>query len=104
MDKPMKWWFHNEIQGTHLLFDNFMIDNGYKLVLGYTFIVIICWSERALTYYYNQLEYKNKKSRWAKVGLRTGLYGITTLLRLWYMLITMYFNTGLFIMVVKLYI
>ncbi|CAO3632619.1 unnamed protein product [Cunninghamella blakesleeana] len=101
MDKPMKWWYHNEIQGTHLLFESFMMDNSFKLILGYIFIVLICWSERALTYYHGRLEYSHKKkARWSKVFLRTILYGILTVLRLWYMLITMYFNTGLFIMVI----
>ncbi|KAI8082859.1 uncharacterized protein BX664DRAFT_352126 [Halteromyces radiatus] len=96
----MKWFFHNDIQGTHLLFETFQLENGWNLLASYIFIVFLCWSERGLTYYLDQLEYNNTRSRWRKIITRTLLYGLVTVFRLWYMLITMYFNIGLFIMVV----
>lgn len=69
----------------------------------------MCGFERMITY---QLDYKlavsNKKivpgltayERIYNVMLRTILYGLVTTLRLLYMLIIMYFNTGLFVTVV----
>ncbi|CDH54099.1 predicted protein [Lichtheimia corymbifera JMRC:FSU:9682] len=93
----MVWWFHPEVQGVHLLFESFVLDNGGKLFLAYIFIVAMCWTERGISYY---LDYRTRRRGWKDILLRTGLYGVATTLRLWYMLITMYFNIGLFIVVV----
>lgn len=71
----------------------------------------MCSLERMITYY---LDYKlttsNEKfvpavtatDRVCNVAIRTVLYGIGTTLRLLYMLVVMYFNTGLFFTVVCL--
>lgn len=93
----MVWWFHPEVQGVHLLFESFVLDSGWKLFLAYIFIVAMCWLERGISYY---LDYRTRRRGWKDILLRTGLYGVATTLRLWYMLVTMYFNIGLFIVVV----
>ncbi|KAG2221386.1 hypothetical protein INT45_012637 [Circinella minor] len=106
--KPMKWWFHQHVEGTHLLFESFVIENSLSRFFGYLFIFAICWSERGLTYF---LEHQNHHSsstdrgggnisRLKKIGLQTLLYGTATTLRLWYMLITMYFIIDFFVVVV----
>ena len=87
-----------EVQGVHLLFESFVLDNGLKLFLAYIFIVAMCWTERGISFY---LDYRSRRQGWKDILLRTGLYGVATTLRLWYMLITMYFNIGLFIVVVS---
>ncbi|KAI8332591.1 hypothetical protein BC941DRAFT_435979 [Chlamydoabsidia padenii] len=96
----MKWFFHKDIQGTHLLFESFQLADGWNLLAAYIFVVLICWTERGLTYYLEQNKYKSTKSRWGQVITRTLVYGLATVFRLWYMLTTMYFNTGLFIVVI----
>ncbi|KAI8369330.1 uncharacterized protein BYT42DRAFT_583986 [Radiomyces spectabilis] len=97
---PMKWWFHNEVQNLHLLFEPFQLNDRYRLFAGYVFIVVVCWSERAITYYLDRLAYSRGRISWRLVTTRTLLFGVATVLRLWYMLIAMYFNTGLFIVMV----
>lgn len=86
----------------HLLFEPLLLDNSLHLFLGYIFIVAICWAERAVTYYLDQHLRPSPRlhGQWKHILLRTSFYAIATVLRLWYMLITMYFNTGLFIVVV----
>ncbi|KAI8143764.1 hypothetical protein BJV82DRAFT_578388 [Fennellomyces sp. T-0311] len=74
------------------------MDSGASLFAGYVLIVAICWSERAVTYFHEK--YQSRHGSWKFIGLRTLLYGIATTLRLWYMLITMYFNIGFFIVVI----
>ncbi|KAI8068080.1 hypothetical protein BC940DRAFT_367369 [Gongronella butleri] len=100
--EPMKWWFHNEVSGVHLLFPSFVLDSGEHIFAAYMFICIICWAERALTYCLDgPLGYQSRyRIRWSLVIARTAVYGLATVLRLWYMLITMYFNIGLFSAVV----
>ncbi|KAI9489473.1 hypothetical protein BDB00DRAFT_843106 [Zychaea mexicana] len=105
--KPMNWWFHYEAQGTHLLFESFVIESGVSLFFGYVFIVAMCWSERAVTYYLDRPKpgegsgtEGGRSRQWKDIILRTVLYGVATTLRLWYMLVTMYFNIGFFIVVV----
>ncbi|CAO3576019.1 unnamed protein product [Absidia cylindrospora] len=96
----MKWYFHKDIEGTHLLFESFQLADGWNLFAAYIFIVLMCWTERGLTYYLDQYAYTSQRIDWKQVVVRTVLYGFATVLRLWYMLTTMYFNTGLFIVVV----
>lgn len=91
-----------DIQGTHLLFESFQLADGWNLLAAYIFVVLICWTERGLTYYLDQHQYHSGKPRWRQVSIRTVVYGLATVFRLWYMLITMYFNTGLFIVVVSI--
>ncbi|KAI7851493.1 hypothetical protein BDC45DRAFT_515888 [Circinella umbellata] len=105
--KPMKWWFHQHAEGTHLLFESFVIENSLSRFFGYLFIFAICWSERGLTYFLERQNYHSSStdgggniSRLKKIGLRTLLYGTATTLRLWYMLITMYFIIDFFVVVV----
>lgn len=83
----------------HLLFDTFRLDSNLNLFCGYLFIVVICWTERGISLYMDQI--LKRRRNWKTIVGRTVLYGLATTLRLWYMLITMYFNTGLFIMVVS---
>lgn len=99
-----------DTQGLHLLFEPFLIDeeNG-GLLPGYIFIALLCASERGLSYYMGYRQHNESLptltattgQRIAKVMIRTILYGIITTLRLLYMLVVMYFNTGLFILVVS---
>ncbi|KAI9016487.1 hypothetical protein CLU79DRAFT_762823, partial [Phycomyces nitens] len=95
-----KLWFHSEVQNVHLLFESFALDTPLKLGLGYLLIVAICWTERGITYWLeNCMTYKGVKL-WPQIISRTILYGIAMSLRLLYMLICMYFNTGLFITII----
>ncbi|KAL0081099.1 hypothetical protein J3Q64DRAFT_1756605 [Phycomyces blakesleeanus] len=94
-----KLWFHSEVQNVHLLFESFTLDSPLHLGLGYLLVVAICWAERAITYWLDGATYKGKKL-WPQILLKTTLYGIVMTLRLLYMLICMYFNTGLFITII----
>ncbi|KAI9254569.1 hypothetical protein BDA99DRAFT_518749 [Phascolomyces articulosus] len=104
--QPMKWWFHQHAQGTHFLFESFIIENGVSRFFAYLFIFAICWSERGLTYILERHplpslgETGRRGLRWKRIGLRTLVYGVATTLRLWYMLITMYFIIDFFIVVI----
>lgn len=78
------------------------MNSSLGLFFGYIFIVVVCWSERAITFYLEQPGSRARYREWRRILIRTGLYGVATVLRLWYMLITMYFNVGLFTVLVKL--
>lgn len=71
----------------------------------------MCALERMITYYLDHklttsndkfIPAKTATERVYNVALRTVLYGLVTTLRLLYMLVVMYFNTGLFLTVVCL--
>lgn len=71
----------------------------------------MCALERMATYYLDHkltashptfVSATKAKERISRVMIRTLLYGIVTTLRLLYMLVVMYFNTGLFLTVVCL--
>lgn len=100
MSEPMKWYFHAETTGVHFLFSPLYLDNSWKLLVAYILIIAICWTERLLTYKLDTVKYIPYESRIKTVIIRTSYYAIATVLRLWYMLIAMYFNTGLFIVLV----
>ncbi|KAF7729412.1 hypothetical protein EC973_004391 [Apophysomyces ossiformis] len=99
--KPMQWWFHSDVKQVHLLFEPLILSNTPRLIGGYLLVITICWSERAISYYLDYADYRSARRIGRHILLRTGLYCIATILRLWYMLVTMYFNTGLFIVVVS---
>ncbi|KAI7883373.1 uncharacterized protein EV154DRAFT_522638 [Mucor mucedo] len=104
-----KQWFHSDSDGLHLLFEPLALDAHSEVLTGYLFIGCMCALERMVTYY---LDHKLTAShptfvaatttieRISRVAVRTLLYGIVTTLRLLYMLVVMYFNTGLFLTVV----
>ncbi|KAG2180096.1 hypothetical protein INT43_003884, partial [Umbelopsis isabellina] len=100
MSEPMKWYFHAETTGVHFLFSPLYLDNSWKLLVAYILIIAICWTERLLTYKLDTVKYIPYENRLKTVVIRTSYYAIATVLRLWYMLIAMYFNTGLFIVLV----
>lgn len=96
-----------DTQGLHVLFESIALDESNGLIKAYLLIIAICASERALTYCLDH-KFSNKTSttttggRLLHVFTRTILYGLVTAFRLLYMLVIMYFNTGLFILVVCL--
>ncbi|KAH8551732.1 hypothetical protein BGW37DRAFT_551960 [Umbelopsis sp. PMI_123] len=100
MSEPMKWYFHAETSGVHFLFAPLYLDSPWKLLIAYVIIIAICWAERALTFKLDTIVYKPYGNRIGTMILRTLYYGVATTLRLLYMLIAMYFNTGLFLVLV----
>ncbi|KAM3578543.1 hypothetical protein VKS41_008928 [Umbelopsis sp. WA50703] len=100
MSEPMKWYFHAETTGVHFLFAPLYLDSSWKLLVAYILIIAICWTERLLTYKLDTVKYVPYGNRTKMVIIRTAYYALATVLRLWYMLIAMYFNTGLFIVLV----
>ncbi|KAI8575317.1 hypothetical protein K450DRAFT_262365 [Umbelopsis ramanniana AG] len=68
--------------------------------MAYAIIVAICWTERFLTYKLDTIVYEPYGHSIGTIILRTLYYGIATALRLLYMLVAMYFNTGLFLVLV----
>ncbi|ORX62401.1 hypothetical protein DM01DRAFT_1331824 [Hesseltinella vesiculosa] len=100
--QSMKWWFHSDLANVHLLFPGFTLETGEHVFAAYLFIFIICWLERSITFVMDTTlaPRQHRESRWKLVLLRTLCYGLATVLRLWYMLITMYFNISLFAAVV----
>ncbi|KAL1923370.1 uncharacterized protein VTP21DRAFT_8350 [Calcarisporiella thermophila] len=96
-------FFHADVQGLHFLFQSFEISSPFALGAAFFCIALICWTERACTYLLDVSHADilfNKFSRSQQVLYRTGLYTIATILRLFYMLVTMSFHIGLFVMVV----
>ncbi|KAG2199749.1 hypothetical protein INT46_008690 [Mucor plumbeus] len=96
-----KQWFHNDSNGLHLLFESFTLEDSNNIWTGYLLVWMICTIERCVTYH---LDKKSSdaitRKRLFIILQRTLLYGIATTMRLLYMLVIMYFNTGLFILVV----
>jgi hypothetical protein len=94
-----------DTQGLHLLFEPFLVNGDNGLLPGYIFIAILCASERGITYYIDLKKPVHStvttSERIFNIISQTILYGIVTTLRLLYMLVVMYFNTGLFILVVS---
>ncbi|GAA5811034.1 hypothetical protein MFLAVUS_004463 [Mucor flavus] len=104
-----KKWFHSDNQDLHLLFEPLSLTESTELATAYISIAIICALERGVTYLLDNKFHKSSEKlinssvgeRVCYVVTRTVLYGVATTLRLLYMLVVMYFNTGLFITVVS---
>ncbi|KAG2233374.1 hypothetical protein INT48_000377, partial [Thamnidium elegans] len=96
----------------HLLFEPLSLNESTELATAYILIAIMCALERGITYSLDNRFNKPSEElinssigeRIYYIAIRTVLYGIATTLRLLYMLVVMYFNTGLFITVVCVYI
>jgi hypothetical protein len=89
-----------ETTGVHFLFAPIYLDSPWKLLIAYAIIIIICWAERFLTYKLDTIGYEPYGNRIGTIIVRTLYYGVATVLRLLYMLVAMYFNTGLFLVLV----
>jgi hypothetical protein len=68
--------------------------------MAYAIIITICWTERFLTYKLDTIGYEPYGNRIGTIIVRTLYYSVATVLRLLYMLVAMYFNTGLFLVLV----
>ncbi|KAI8095847.1 hypothetical protein BDF21DRAFT_489301 [Thamnidium elegans] len=104
-----KKWFHSDNRELHLLFEPLSLNESTELATAYILIAIMCALERGITYSLdNRFNKPSEELINSSIGeriyyivIRTVLYGIATTLRLLYMLVVMYFNTGLFITVVS---
>jgi len=105
---PGQPYFHIDTEGLYVLFQAFPITTTTGFAIASVFVAVLCWAERAITYYLDSIPYGSQQSAFprgsqrqtGKMMLRTGLYGLATCLRLMYMLVTMTYHAGLFILVV----
>lgn len=92
---------YKDSNGLHLLFESFTLEDSNNIWTGYLLVWMICTIERCVTYYLDKKSSDaDTRKRLFIILQRTLLYGIATTMRLLYMLIIMYFNTGLFMLVV----
>ncbi|CAG8590388.1 9430_t:CDS:2 [Acaulospora morrowiae] len=93
-------YFNGDFSNVVVLFKGFTISTIPSFILACLFIITLCWFERLLSYVLEKYKYDINRSRNRSVLIRTAGYLVATILRLFYMLITMTMNTQLFIVVV----
>ncbi|KAI0082310.1 hypothetical protein K474DRAFT_1634430 [Panus rudis PR-1116 ss-1] len=94
---------HFSLLGEHVLFPSLHLDTVWHFLLASSFTIVLCLSERTLTYAIS----KNwspfawsRRTRLQKAFWKACLYWVVTLGRLLYMLLAMTFNVGLILVVV----
>ncbi|KAI9361405.1 hypothetical protein BD770DRAFT_470766 [Pilaira anomala] len=105
MENGYKKWFHSDTEGFHLLFEPLTFTESSDFITGYLLVSILCALERGITYWLDcrtddQLINARTADYIYQVLARTIMYGLATTLKFLYMLVVMYFNTGLFFAVV----
>ncbi|KAI0094386.1 hypothetical protein BDY19DRAFT_16695 [Irpex rosettiformis] len=105
MDSGEGWQdhLHFSLLGEHVLFPSLHLDSARRLVEAAVLTVVICATERCLTYAINTswTPFKwTQRTRLRKALWKATLYWVVTLLRLLYMLIAMTFSMWLILVTV----
>ncbi|TBU46128.1 hypothetical protein BD309DRAFT_999290 [Dichomitus squalens] len=103
MDGGWEDHLHFGFLGEHVLVDGLHLDSAPSFFIASLLTIVICTSERILTYAVSKQWHPWRGHRPSRVGLalwRACLYWLVTLDRLMYMLIGMTFSIGLIIVAV----
>jgi hypothetical protein len=102
MDGGWVDYVHFSFLGEHILLSSLRLNTIWEFFLGVLLTSVICLSERFLSFAISKhwRPHFIGRSRLAKAVWRAMLYGVTTTLRLTYMLIAMSYQVGLILAVV----